>query len=728
MPAGGSGGYSVTLPDGTFDSIKWVASGGIIVSPNSGNYVTVSSKTDVSYIGGYSKYAKGELRVIAYAHVPDTAECNYTCNPVFSYEMDIYKSFSDISANAIVGPRCISPGDSVTYSVAPWVSKYEPENIGFDQYYWTFTDGLVQDNELYYSADKSSVTFIAGTNIVGAVITAQLGQCNYPNQSPLTLTLMQSSNPVLADGIQWGDTICLPLINAGVDTLRIINPQQGNTYAWENLEGWQVSKADTVLIFKPATDSREIRLRVQGLCGDTKLFSLRINRSFSNSNYITSGFNSYCVPAANTATFKVTGAADGQQMTWDITEGRNNGWYFVSDSTIAEPQIHIGTGTGRVSVVAGCGNAIDTVFYIKPNKPGIIQGDTCLTRGDQTEKAYNVAPVDNATSYEWSYPKGWSVKQGTDSTGYAIVLIPNGTTVDSVKVRAIGCSTTQWSAIKLNMYGIAPDTIIWNNSSCLNSGMADTITLSINTITPNQVYNWYLPNTWTIINATQDSTTVTIKTDGVNNTYTVGSFVKNVCGSTDTTTIDFTISGMNLDSVLLLGNSRCWYYRIYPKNGNFDNCNIAWTLDGGGITYPDDMAETNCTYDDLIGSTTHVFYVTVTDTITNCTTRRYLSTKTANSSKQAKSAISSNRISTEIAQQQDMSIYPNPTNSILNVELSSSNPADIFIVDITGKTLKQIKTNSKLTQINISDLNDGIYIVSVIQNGEQISKRFIVKK
>lgn len=70
------------------------------------------------------------------------------------------------------------------------------------------------------------------------------------------------------------------------------------------------------------------------------------------------------------------------------------------------------------------------------------------------------------------------------------------------------------------------------------------------------------------------------------------------------------------------------------------------------------------------------------------------------------------------------SIYPNPTSSVLNI----SNPNNyeinnISVVDINGRVIKnQLGT---LTQINVSDLNAGVYFVTIEAAEGKTTKKFI---
>lgn len=73
----------------------------------------------------------------------------------------------------------------------------------------------------------------------------------------------------------------------------------------------------------------------------------------------------------------------------------------------------------------------------------------------------------------------------------------------------------------------------------------------------------------------------------------------------------------------------------------------------------------------------------------------------------------------------DLSIYPNPASGTLNY--SSSKPVDgVIISDILGKEIMLSQNNFENQTIDISSLNEGIYIVKFYNEGKAVSiKKFI---
>lgn len=63
---------------------------------------------------------------------------------------------------------------------------------------------------------------------------------------------------------------------------------------------------------------------------------------------------------------------------------------------------------------------------------------------------------------------------------------------------------------------------------------------------------------------------------------------------------------------------------------------------------------------------------------------------------------------------QQFSIYPNPTNELLNVRIPNSEATQIMMFDPAGKIVMNTATNGEITQLNTSKLESGIYITKIM--------------
>ncbi|MDF1673914.1 MAG: T9SS type A sorting domain-containing protein [Vicingaceae bacterium] len=78
------------------------------------------------------------------------------------------------------------------------------------------------------------------------------------------------------------------------------------------------------------------------------------------------------------------------------------------------------------------------------------------------------------------------------------------------------------------------------------------------------------------------------------------------------------------------------------------------------------------------------------------------------------------------ANKSNINVYPNPFNDLLYISSSSNKIVSIKIIDTMGKEVIHNKLDKKSTQLNLSNLSKGIYLILIESNGE-ISTRKIVK-
>jgi hypothetical protein len=73
------------------------------------------------------------------------------------------------------------------------------------------------------------------------------------------------------------------------------------------------------------------------------------------------------------------------------------------------------------------------------------------------------------------------------------------------------------------------------------------------------------------------------------------------------------------------------------------------------------------------------------------------------------------------------STYPNPANSVVNISNNENILlTDINITDINGRTVKTFNAlNTSETQINVSDLNAGVYFLNITSDSGNAVKKFI---
>ena len=72
-----------------------------------------------------------------------------------------------------------------------------------------------------------------------------------------------------------------------------------------------------------------------------------------------------------------------------------------------------------------------------------------------------------------------------------------------------------------------------------------------------------------------------------------------------------------------------------------------------------------------------------------------------------------------------LKVYPNPvSNGVLHIESNLNTERTISLFDVLGKEV--MKTTTSNTTLNIANLNSGIYIVKILENGKTATKKLVV--
>ena len=71
-------------------------------------------------------------------------------------------------------------------------------------------------------------------------------------------------------------------------------------------------------------------------------------------------------------------------------------------------------------------------------------------------------------------------------------------------------------------------------------------------------------------------------------------------------------------------------------------------------------------------------------------------------------------------------LYPNPCSDILRIDIKKSDVKDVYIVDMTGKTLYGVNTPARtVVEIDVSRLSTSVYFVKAFYNGRWYTEKFI---
>ena len=75
------------------------------------------------------------------------------------------------------------------------------------------------------------------------------------------------------------------------------------------------------------------------------------------------------------------------------------------------------------------------------------------------------------------------------------------------------------------------------------------------------------------------------------------------------------------------------------------------------------------------------------------------------------------------------SVYPIPSNTLMNIVLDRPSENTGYVVyDLTGTAVKNGKVNGNTAAVDVSALEDGVYIVQIIDVNGSTSKKVLVSK
>lgn len=77
------------------------------------------------------------------------------------------------------------------------------------------------------------------------------------------------------------------------------------------------------------------------------------------------------------------------------------------------------------------------------------------------------------------------------------------------------------------------------------------------------------------------------------------------------------------------------------------------------------------------------------------------------------------------AENKELNLYPNPAKENITLRYSASNDYLVSISDVTGRILRTMNMSNSENTVSITDLESGIYLMTIIDSGKIITKRFV---
>jgi hypothetical protein len=80
------------------------------------------------------------------------------------------------------------------------------------------------------------------------------------------------------------------------------------------------------------------------------------------------------------------------------------------------------------------------------------------------------------------------------------------------------------------------------------------------------------------------------------------------------------------------------------------------------------------------------------------------------------------------AEEPILQLYPNPSSKEVNLRYSKAEKdAEIWISDLAGRLIREIPTNGKEQRIDLSDLKEGIYFLTIVSGTQKSKAQKLIK-
>ncbi|MCQ2360951.1 MAG: hypothetical protein MJ009_05690 [Paludibacteraceae bacterium] len=281
-------------------------------------------------------------------------------------------------------------------------------------------------------------------------------------------------------------------------------------------------------------------------------------RSFSTAGCIKPVVTDIDVPAnicSNAGTITATATATaGSTFVWSV-----DGTVFTAASgTTATATITVGAaGTGSITVTPtkdACeGNSFTlsditvkdatiTAKNLKVNDDKTTEGET-IDFCEGQEITFKITSDYDVTTYDWSFPTGWTIKSGEDTEEVVVTASATSGTVSATIANDCGVSDTRTIEANVTAKPATPGTITGAASVC--KGTPQTYTVAA--VDGATGYEWILPTGWTGTCDPEGGNTITATPGADAESGTIKVKATNDCGSSEYNTgISVTVGGYSI--------------------------------------------------------------------------------------------------------------------------------------------------------------------------------------
>ena len=317
-----------------------------------------------------------------------------------------------------------------------------------------------------------------------------------------------------------------------------------------------------------------------------------------------------------------------------------------------------------------------------------------------------VPTVTNAIGYNWSLPAGATIVAGANTNSIMVdfsnsptsgnVTVYGYNTCDSSMVATLAITATQLLGNAAPITGLA--TVCQGQS---------TVVYTIPAVANATGYNWTVPTGATIvIGANTNSITVDYSNSALSGSVTA--YATNSCFTGATVSLSVNVLPLPVAAFQYAFNGGIAGF----VNNSTDGNTYLWTFGDGAS--------------DTVMSPIHTYTVNGTYTV-----KLVVTNGCGSDSITVVLNVNSVGISNTSTISDNINVFPNPSNGIINIQITSqSSNAQLRIMDASGKLIHNERINTLNGQYNnsidLSNNSKGVYSLQIITNNQVITKKVVL--
>lgn len=394
------------------------------------------------------------------------------------------------------------------------------------------------------------VTIAVPTNTVGnftyylvSVHDANGCSQNVNGQATITVSPGTPSQP----GSITGNSTPCPNTN---QTYSISPVPNATTYTWTLPIGWSlVSGVGTTTInvtSGTAGSTGNITVTAGNSCGTSaaSILAVTVAPGTPAQPGLISGLTTQC-PNTTGQIYSITPVVNATEYMWTVP----NGWTITSGGTTNSITVTTGAtgqnGSITVRAMNPCGLSSQRILAVNvgpgiPATPGAITGNSTPCP-NIPNLVYSIAPVTNATTYNWNVPTGWTITSGNGTTSITVTSGATGDNEDIIVTAGNTCGNSAAATLAVTVLPgtpAVPGPISGTNLQCGN--MTGQV-YSIDPVPGASSYNWTAPIGW-IITAGNGTNAITVTTGAPGQNGNIAVTATNSCGTSAAQTLAVTVN------------------------------------------------------------------------------------------------------------------------------------------------------------------------------------------